>query len=449
MGKPGLRRILLLAALAVCARAQAGDRVNDARLARAITANDTAAAERALAHKADPNRRLAYGAAPLSFAVNTQNSAMVGLLLKKGATPNTVDQDGVTPLALACELGDATIVTMLLSANADVKARAPDGVSPLAICARYGSADIVARMLRSGALPDSLDIRGQSPLMWAAASGRVDAMGILIRAGADVNRVSKGGFTPLAFAIKSGAPKAAEILLAAGAKSDWRGPENTSAAQLAVYQNNFAAAALFVDRGAELAERDRTGRQLLHAAAAAGDTTLVGKLLAKGAYPNGLTGPSRITWVTEANFGVAPAPVPPTPPLLIAAAGGHDAVMRQLVAAGAKPDFVAADGTNVVLAAARGGRAPALELALSLAPNANVANAAGQTPLHLLIGGPGQPDLAAMMRILAAHGARSDIKDKTGATAATIAAAGLNEVRAIFLQNFPAPPDAAKADAAP
>ena len=310
---------------------------------------------------------------------------------------------------------------MLLSANADVKARAPDGVSPLAICARYGSADIVARMLRSGALPDSLDIRGQSPLMWAAASGRVDAMGILIRAGADVNRVSKGGFTPLAFAIKSGAPKAAEILLAAGAKSDWRGPENTSAAQLAVYQNNFAAAALFVDRGAELAERD----------------------------PNGLTGPSRITWVTEANFGVAPAPVPPTPPLLIAAAGGHDAVMRQLVAAGAKPDFVAADGTNVVLAAARGGRAPALELALSLAPNANVANAAGQTPLHLLIGGPGQPDLAAMMRILAAHGARSDIKDKTGATAATIAAAGLNEVRAIFLQNFPAPPDAAKADAAP
>ena len=408
MGKPGLRRILLLAALAVCARAQAGDRVNDARLARAITANDTAAAERALAHKADPNRRLAYGAAPLSFAVNTQNSAMVGLLLKKGATPNTVDQDGVTPLALACELGDATIVTMLLSANADVKARAPDGVSPLAICARYGSADIVARMLRSGALPDSLDIRGQSPLMWAAASGRVDAMGILIRAGADVNRVSKGGFTPLAFAIKSGAPKAAEILLAAGAKSDWRGPENTSAAQLAVYQNNFAAAALFVDRGAELAERDRTGRQLLHAAAAAGDTTLVGKLLAKGADPNGLTGPSRITWVTEANLACSRPVVVP-----------------------------------------HGGRAPALELALSLAPNANVANAAGQTPLHLLIGGPGQPDLAAMMRILAAHGARSDIKDKTGATAATIAAAGLNEVRAIFLQNFPAPPDAAKADAAP
>ena len=123
-------------------------------------------------------------------------------------------------------------------------------------------------------------------------------MAMLIKVGADVNRVSKGGFTPLFFAIKSGALPATEMLLAAGARSDWRGPENTSAAQLAVYQNNLAAAAAFVARGAVVSERDRTGRQLLHAAAAAGDVGLVRLLLAKGADPNGLTGPSRITWVT-------------------------------------------------------------------------------------------------------------------------------------------------------
>ena len=44
--------------------------------------------------------------------------------------------------------------------------------------------------------------------------------------------------------------------------------------------------------------------------------------LAMGADANGLTGPSRVTWVTEANFGVPPPPVPPTPPL-IAAAQAH------------------------------------------------------------------------------------------------------------------------------
>ncbi len=390
----------LLAALVVCTHAQAGEAANDARLARAIRANDTAGAQFALARKANPNRRLAFGATPLGWAVNTQNPAMVALLLEKGATPNTADLDGVTPLALACELGDAKIVGMLLSAHADAKAHAPDGATPLARCARYGPPDAIARMLRSGAAADSLDSRGQTPLMWAAASGRVEAMAMLIKAGADVTRVSKGGFTPLFFAIKSGVLQATEVLLAAGARRDWRGPENTSAAQLAMYQNNFAAAAVFVERGADVSERDRTGRQLLHAAAAAGDAALVRLLLAKGADPDGLTGPSRITWVTEANFGVAPAPVPPTPPLLIAAANGHEAVMRLL------------------------------------------------PPLRVLVGGGDQPQLASMMRILAAHGARTDIKDKSGATPAKMADEGLSEVKAIFLQNFPEPAVATVAVAA-
>jgi len=216
-----------------------------------------------------------------------------------------------------------------------------------------------------------------------------------------------------------------------------RRPENTSAAQLAAYQHNYAAAALMVARGADVTERDRNGNQLLHAAAEAGDTALVSLLLAKGADPNGLTGPSRIKWVTEANFGVPPPPVPPTPPLLLAAAHGHEAAMKLLLAARANPRFVAEDGTNVVLAAAQGGSAAALELALSIAPDANVANANGATPLHILVGGGVQPELGAMMQTLAAHGARTDVKNKYGLTAATMAVSGLTDVKAIFLKTFP------------
>ena len=435
-----------LALLALVAGGAAHAQSNDDALAQAIRANDVAAAQGALAQHADPKRRLAFAATPLGWAVNTQNPEMVTLLLARGAKPNVADADGVTPLALACELGNADVVTALLDAQADGGTAGADGTTPLAICARYGPASAVAAMLAAGVPVDTTDARGQTPLMWAAASGRIEAINLLLKAGADANRVSKAGFTPLFFAIKSGVAPATATLLTAGAKTDFRGPENTSALQLALYQKNTGAAALLAAH-ADMAERDREGEQPLHRAAAAGDVALVAQLLARGADTNGLTGPSRITWVTEANFGRAPPPVPPTPPLLLAAANGHADVMKRLLAAGATPGFVAADGTNVVLAAARSDSAATLALAVGLAPDVNVADGNGMTALHwLIIGGP-KPDLEAMMRILAAHGARTDLKNKFGGTAAKMAAEGLSEVNAIYLKIFPASAGVKLADA--
>ncbi|MEQ6333705.1 ankyrin repeat domain-containing protein [Sphingobium sp. MK2] len=441
--------LALLALLTGCSVAQARPAQDDDRLARAIQANDLAGVQVALAEGADPNRKLAFGATPLSWAVNVQNAAMIGALLAGGAGVNNADQDGVTPLSLACELGEAMIVAQLLDAGANVRATRPDGTSPLAICARYGPSDAVARMVAMGAAPDSIDSRGQTPLMWAAAAGRTEAIALLLQAGANPNRVSKGGFTPLFFAIKSGVVPATQALLAAGADSTYRGPENTSAVQLALYQKNFAAAALLVPHGVDVTERDRTGELLLHGAAAGGDVDLVRLLLAKGADPNGLTGPSRITWVTEANFGRPPPPVPPTPPLLIAAANGRKDVMALLLAAGADPRFVAVDGTNVLLAAARGGSAATLGYALSLAPAVDVADADGMTVLHVLVAGGVQPELEAMLRVLAAHGARTDIPSKYGATAAQMADGGISEVKGIFRTVFPDPTAVKMAGALP
>jgi ankyrin repeat protein len=438
----------LLALLACMDVAQARAARDDHGLAQAIKANDIAGAQAALAEHADPNQKLAFGATPLAWAVNIQNPAMVQTLLTAAASPDRADADGITPLSLACELGSEDIIMQLLDAHAKVRVARPDGATPLAVCARFGPSVAVARMLADGAVPDSLDSRGQTPLMWAAASGRTEAVAVLLKAGADPNRVSHAAFTPLFFAIKSGSVPSTEALITAGAKTDYRGPENTSAAQLASYQKNYGAAALMVARGADVAERDRNGNQLLHGAAAGGDTALISLLLAKGADPNGLTGPSRITWVTEANFGMPPPPVPPTPPLLVAAANGQEAAMKLLLAAGANPQFVAADGTNIVLAAAKGGSAATLDFALSLAPDANVANANGATPLHLLVGGGIQPELEAMMRVLATHGARTDIKSKRGATAADMANNGLTEVKSIFLAVFPARSNVKMADAA-
>ena len=427
-------RVTILAALLATAGHAAP--ADDAALVRAIRANDVAAVEAALRHHADPNARGAFGASPLTLAVETQSPATVAALLAAHAMPNTADADGMTPLDLACEHGDPAIVAALLDAPADVRVALPDGTTPLAICARFGPADAVARMLVAGAMADAVDTRGQTPLMWAAAGGRVEAIALLLKAGADVDRVSQGGFTPLFFAIKSGAVAPVDALLAAGADAAYRGPEHTSALQLALYQRNYAAALRFVAH-ADLAERDRQGLTPLHVAAAAGDGPLIAALLTHGADANALTGASRITWVTEANFGIAPRPVPPTPPLFLAAAGGHAEAMARLLAAGADPHFVAADGTNLVLAAAHGTDAAALDLALQLAPDANVADRQGTTALHLLAGGAPFPDLAAMLLALAAHGARTDLKTTRGMTAAALAVDGRTEVKALFFAAFP------------
>ena len=435
------RRIALLAACALIAAANTARADDGQALEAAVRTGDLASAHSALKQGADPDARLAYAATPLALAVDRQDAAMVELLLDHDADPNLADAAGLAPLALACELGGETIVTDLLDAGASFDTPGPDGSLPLARCARFAPAVTVAQMLASGADADARDERGQTALMWAASTGNIGAMRMLLDAGAEANRVTDGNFTPLFFAIKSKSSEAARIMLDAGADTGFVGPEDTSALQLALYQQSWDAAALLLKSGSEFDLRaiDRNGERPLHVAAAAGASELVTLLLDKGADPNGLTGPSRVTWVTEANFGMPPPPVPPKPPLISAAEKGQDMTMRQLVSAGADPAFVAENGTNVVLAAATGGNAETLEYALTLAPDVNVTDRAGMTALHLVLFGGAKPELEAMLRVLRDHCARTDLASEGGQTADQIAEQGLTEVRPVYESVFTGP----------
>lgn len=448
MRKPLLAALLLgLSAPALAAHIPAPDPAPsdaDIALSRAIEIGDEQAASAALAAHAAPNRRLAFGATPLMQAVDRQDAPLVGLLLAAAADANLADEEGLSPLTLACQLGSEAVLDRLLSApHLDMRAALPDGASALHICARYAPAAVVARLLAAKLPVDRPDSRGETPLMWAAASGRTDSMALLLKAGAKINTATPAGFTPLFFAIKSGVPEASAALLAAGADASHRGPKNTSALQLALYQQNWAAAAQLAQRLPDhsplLAEKDDQGLPPLNAAAIGGDLALVQLLLAKGAEVNGLSGPSSITWVTEANFGMPPPPVPPTPPLLLAAQHGHAPVMKLLMEHGADPHFTASDGTNIVISAAEGGKADALALAIAVGPDVNLADSRGTTALHVLAGSAYSPDLAPMLALLHAHGARADLADKKGHTPAMVADNTLKAVKAAFNAAFPAP----------
>ena len=392
-----------------------------ATIAPAVRAGDVAATRALLQHHVNLNEPLPDGSTLLGWAVESQNSELVRLLLEHGAKASGAGDVSVAPLFIACQYGDAAILGPLLDRHADLEATRPDGITPLSVCAGNAPSSVLERMIGAGAAVDRADEAGQTPLMWAAAHGRVDNIRLLVAHGAQVNGKSGGGFTPLFFSLKSHVPQAPLALLALGADPDYIAPDGTSVVQLAMYQKNYGFAAQMIARGANLGAFDRNGNQLLHAAALANQPSLVKLLLAKGADANALTGASTIKMRFEVNFTSAPYEMPPKPPLLLAAESGYAQVMQLLVDGGANPQFRTPDGTNVLLAAAAGGKLDALRLALQLVPDPNTTTKDGDTALHILLASGNGAELAPMMKLLAEAGARTDLKNRAGQTAADVA----------------------------
>jgi ankyrin repeat protein len=403
----------------------------------AIRASDYATVQRLLvSRKADPNRQLPDGATPLSWAVESQDPHLTQLLLRAKARPDAARNPAAAPLLLACEHGNAQVLTQLLDARADVNRARADGIAPLALCAGAAPAAIVARLLATGAAVDKADAGGQTALMWAAAKGRLDNLQVLLAHGANVNAVTGNGFTPLFFAIKSSNPQVSQAVLDAGGDPDHVGPEGTTAVQLAMYQKDYAAAARLVARGADLAAFDRNGNTLLHAAVIGNQMPLVGLLLARGANPNALTVKPRVEWRYEANFKTGDVVIHAKSPLLLAAEGGAAETMQLLAAGGADAGFSLDDGTTIVHAAVGSGRTAALAMALQLRPDPNVADGKGQTPLHVLLRSDPGAETAALMQLLASRGARTDIRNQSGETAADLLAQAPDGIKIAYVAAF-------------
>jgi len=377
--------------------------------------------------------------AALIWTVSRNDLETADLLLGTGADVNGVNEYGATALYAAAANADPAMTVKLLAAGADANTHLLSGETPLMEAARRGNLATLRALLAGGANPNAQEVNGgQTALMWAASEGHAGVMEELLRRGADVHARSKGGFTALMFAAQQGDIGSARALLSARANPNDAVPRTgLTPLIIASAMGRMEAVALLLDAGANPNAVDANGFTALHRAVRgeadrgvdpvlkAGAAAIVGALLAHGADPNIRLRQQKPT-LTANYLSLAGA----TPLALAAEVNSLDAV-RALVDGGADVHIPTEHNTTPLMLAAGAGteslrprapdeRAMAVETVKFLVDRGASVNAVGQfgwTALH----SASMQGLNDVIELLAAKGAKLDVKDGFGQTPLSIA----------------------------
>jgi ankyrin repeat protein len=437
----------------------------DLRLVTALKNQNATAARALIKQRIGVNVSDVDGSTPLQWAAHWNDLETVKALLAAGARPNVSNRYGVTPLHEAATIGSTTVVNALLRAGAQPNAVYGEGETALMLASRSGSTKSVKLLLEAGAEVNAAEkFRGQTALMLAAAENHAPVVTALLAAGAQPNTRTveytfqkltggaggiihdrpQGGITALILAARQGSLEAGHALIAGGADLNLEEPQyGFTALQTAIFNGHYAFAKALIENGASVNDGSLyivvEMRNLAKYTNRPNppDTELgvshldvLQLLLQKGANPNAeytKTVPPR---QAQGNINVAPGST-----ALYRAVRAIDlSSVKLLVDAGANPSLAIKDGSTPLMAAAglgapRGGDEEVTEagdrndpvdvmkVLVEKGADVNAANDIGMTPMHYAV----QRGVDRIIEYLASKGARFDIKNKAGRSAAELA----------------------------
>ena len=241
----------------------------------------------------------------------------------------------------------------------------------------FGAADngcdaLAQRLLEAGASVQAQDREGSMALIHAARAGQSAMIKLLLDHGANINQRNIKGATPLFVAAENNRVRAAQDLLDHGADVNLPGRSNVSALSAAAFAGSGKIVDLLIARGADVQWQDSTGKTAVVYAAARGFAAIVESLLASGVDVN--------------------------------ARYGNDLTVL-MWASGHANDVPEEDGLRLV------------QLLLERGAHIDDVDDRGRSALM----DAAELDHGAIAEWLVAHGAKRDLRDKDGKTAADLA----------------------------